>query len=175
MGNWINNSRPPYGFPNFFISICLANMCWLAGFSYLNNWLWRIRKSTELGTRRSGSEDFGILSMSSSLAYVLILKLKGTSFLTSILLPNPRTQTITWVTIFSNLPRMLHDYYHSRCTREKLLHYVQWMPEWITVQIGLDTVMEIFSACPVDMVAISQLWPWSTWNVTTDGTEEVGF
>lgn len=70
MGNWINNSRPPPGFSNSFIFICLANMCWLNGFSYLNNWRWHIGKNSGLRTKRPGSEVFETSFISSSLASV---------------------------------------------------------------------------------------------------------
>lgn len=108
MGNWINNSRPPPSFPNFFISICLANMCWLAGFSYLNNWLWRIRKALNWEPRDQGLKALGSYPCPLPQPVFQSWSRRVLAFLTSILLPNPRTQTITWVTIFSNLPRMLH-------------------------------------------------------------------
>ena len=39
--------------------------------------------------------------------------------------PEPQNQTMTWMTAFSTLPRMVDHLYHSRHTDENLIHHTQ--------------------------------------------------
>lgn len=51
----------------------------------------------------------------------------------------PQNKTMTWMTVFSILPRMVDHLYHSRHTEEKLIHYTQQMPEDVRAEFCCGT------------------------------------
>ena len=82
-------------------------------------------------------------------------------FSTSVPHGNHRTQKMIWVTIFSTLPRIIHNQYQSGCRGEKQIHYIPWMsegPGFFSLSLLFVTCSSIFHPLNIGFS------PWPFWN-----------